>query len=121
MFARVTLACVRGAALMSAVDVGLVELCCAEGACVGVGSSRVEKCWPIVAVPRHGVWGNEYSFDVGDRWLGRVWRKFWRRHPLVLIVGCYSVLGRTVVGPRLGSRLWREYGRPRRGNDHTRG
>ena len=36
VFARVTLACVRGAALMSAVDVGLVELCCAEGACVGV-------------------------------------------------------------------------------------
>ena len=36
LFARVTLACVRVAALISAVDVGLVELCCAEGACVGV-------------------------------------------------------------------------------------
>ena len=36
LFAQVTLACVRGAALMSEVDVGLVELCCAEGACVGV-------------------------------------------------------------------------------------
>ena len=36
MFARVTLECVRGAALMSAVAVVLVELCCAEGACVGV-------------------------------------------------------------------------------------
>ena len=36
VFARVTLACVRGAALMLAVSVGLVELCCAEGAFVGV-------------------------------------------------------------------------------------
>ena len=36
VFARVTLACVRGAALMLVVDVGLVELCCAEGSCVGV-------------------------------------------------------------------------------------
>ena len=35
VFARVTLACVRGAVLMLAVDVGLVELCCVEGACVG--------------------------------------------------------------------------------------
>ena len=36
VFARVTLACVQGAALMSAVDVGLVELCCGVGSCVGV-------------------------------------------------------------------------------------
>ena len=36
VFARVTFACVRGAALMSEVDVVLVELCCAEVACVGV-------------------------------------------------------------------------------------
>ena len=36
VFARLTLACVRGANLMSEVDVGLVELCCAEGTCVGV-------------------------------------------------------------------------------------
>ena len=36
VFARVTLACVWGADLMSAVDVGLVELCCAAGSCVGV-------------------------------------------------------------------------------------
>ena len=36
VFAQVTLSFVRGAALMSAVAVGLVELCCAEGACVGV-------------------------------------------------------------------------------------
>ena len=36
VFARVTLACVQGAAIMSAVDVGLMELCCVEGACVGV-------------------------------------------------------------------------------------
>ena len=36
VFARVTLACVRGAALMSAVDLGLVDLCCAVGSCVGV-------------------------------------------------------------------------------------
>ena len=36
VFARVTFACVRGAALMSEVDVRLVELCCMEGACVGV-------------------------------------------------------------------------------------
>ena len=35
MFARVTLACVRGAALMEAVAVGLVELCCL-GSCVRV-------------------------------------------------------------------------------------
>ena len=36
VFARVTLVCVRGAALMSAVDVGLVELCCVVGSCVGI-------------------------------------------------------------------------------------
>ena len=36
VFVRVTLACIRGAALMSAVEVGLVELCCAESACVRV-------------------------------------------------------------------------------------
>ena len=36
VFAQVTLACVRVAALMLAVAVGLVDLCCAEGACVGV-------------------------------------------------------------------------------------
>ena len=36
VFARVTLACMRGAALMSAVDVGLVDLYCAVGSCVGV-------------------------------------------------------------------------------------
>ena len=36
VFARVTLACVRGVVLMSAVDVGLVELCCVVGSCVGV-------------------------------------------------------------------------------------
>ena len=36
VFARVTLACVRGANLMSAVDVGLVKLCCVEGSCAGV-------------------------------------------------------------------------------------
>ena len=33
VFARVTLACVWGAALMTAVSVGLVELCCL-GSCV---------------------------------------------------------------------------------------
>ena len=36
VFSRVTLVCVRGSALMSAVDVGLVNLCCAECYCVGV-------------------------------------------------------------------------------------
>ena len=36
VFARVTLAFIRSAALMSAVDVGLVEHCWAEGACIGV-------------------------------------------------------------------------------------
>ena len=36
VFAQVTLACVRGAALMLEVDVGLVELCCAVYSCVGV-------------------------------------------------------------------------------------
>ena len=36
VFARVTVACVQGFALMSAVAVGLLDLCCAEGACVGV-------------------------------------------------------------------------------------
>ena len=36
VFARVTLACVRGAALMAAVAVGLVELCCFVGSCVYV-------------------------------------------------------------------------------------
>ena len=36
VFARVTLACVRGAALMSEVDVGLVELCCVVGSWVCV-------------------------------------------------------------------------------------
>ena len=35
VFARVTLACVRVAALMAAVAVGLVELCCL-GSCVCV-------------------------------------------------------------------------------------
>ena len=34
VFARGTLACLQGAALMSAVDVGLVELCCVVGSCV---------------------------------------------------------------------------------------
>ena len=36
VFARVTLAYVRGASLMLAVDVGFVDFCCAEGSCVGV-------------------------------------------------------------------------------------
>ena len=36
VFARVTLACVWGAALISAVYVGLVDLFCAVGACVGI-------------------------------------------------------------------------------------
>ena len=36
VFARVTLVCVRGDALMSAFDIGLVEFCCAAGSCVGV-------------------------------------------------------------------------------------
>ena len=36
VFAQVTLACVRVAALMSAVDVVLVDICCAAGSCVGV-------------------------------------------------------------------------------------
>ena len=35
VFARVTLVYVQGAALMLAVDVGLVELCCVVGSCVG--------------------------------------------------------------------------------------
>ena len=35
VFARVTLACVRGAALIAAVSVGLVDLCCL-GSCVCV-------------------------------------------------------------------------------------
>ena len=35
VFARVTLVCVRGVALMLVVDVGLVELCCAASCCVG--------------------------------------------------------------------------------------
>ena len=35
VFARVNLVCVRGAALMAAVAVGLVELCCL-GSCVCV-------------------------------------------------------------------------------------
>ena len=46
VFARVTLACVKGAALMSAVDVGLVELWCALGSYVGV---FVVACWKILA------------------------------------------------------------------------
>ena len=36
VFSRVTLVCVRGAAIMFAVDVGLVKLCCAVCSCVGV-------------------------------------------------------------------------------------
>ena len=36
VFARVTLACVRGDALIAAVAVGLVELCCVVGSCVSV-------------------------------------------------------------------------------------
>ena len=43
VFARVTLACVRGAALMAAVVVGLVELCFVVGSCVGVFCRRVLK------------------------------------------------------------------------------
>ena len=45
VFARVTLACVRGAALIAAVAVGLVELCCL-GSCVCV---FVVVCWKILA------------------------------------------------------------------------
>ena len=36
VFARMTLVCVWGAAIMFAVDVGLVKLCCAVCSCVGV-------------------------------------------------------------------------------------
>ena len=36
VFARVTLACIQGAALILAVGVGLVEVCFAVGACVGM-------------------------------------------------------------------------------------
>ena len=121
VFARVTLVCVQGAAVMSSVDVGLVELCCVVGSCVRFFSSRAENFRPIVAVPCRGVRGIAYSFGVGGGWLGRVWRQFWRRHPSVLFVVCYSVLGITLIVPRLCSRLWRDYGRTRRGNDHTRG
>ena len=121
VFARVTLACVRGAALMLAVDVGLVEHCWRKALALVFWLSRVEKCRPIAAVPLHGVRGIEYYFGVGEGWLGRVWRQFLRRHPLVLIVGCHSVLGRTLLGLRLGSHLWRKYGRAMRGNDCTQG
>ena len=37
-----------------------------------------------------------------------------------VVLGCYSVLGRTLLGPRLGSRLLGEYGIARRGSDRTR-
>ena len=121
MVARVNLACVRGVALMSVVDVGLVELCCVVGSFVGVFVVCAENFRPIFAVPCHGVRGIAYSFGVGDGWLGQVWLQFWRCHPSVLFVGCYSVLGRTLLFPRLCSGLWRECGIARRGSDHTWG
>ena len=73
VFAQVTLVCVRSAALMAEVAIGLVDLCCVVGSCVGVLSSCAEKVRPIVAVPCHGVRGIAYSFGVGGGWLGRVW------------------------------------------------
>ena len=36
VFAQVTLACMRGAVLMAAVAIGLLELCCVAGSCVCV-------------------------------------------------------------------------------------